>query len=100
MKNQIKNWLKIKSLKENENTIFNNKIVNENTTDFYDKHKLKKVVATAKINNFNHKNKIGKLKFNGINDLINNIKNNTISKALAKQKLDTLNKIKKNRNKK
>ena len=68
---------------------------NENTTDWHDKHKFKKVLATVKINNFNHKNKIGKLKFNGINDLINNIKNNTISEALAKQKLNVLNEIKK-----
>ena len=73
---------------------------NENTTDWYDKHKFKKVLATARSNNFNHKNKIGKLKFNDINDLINNIKNNTIGEALAKQKLNALNEIKKGRNKK
>ena len=35
----------------------------------------KKVLANVKINNFNHKNKIGKLKFNDIYDFINNIKN-------------------------
>ena len=68
---------------------------NENTTDWYDKHKFKIVLAAVKINNFNHKNKIGKLKFNDINDLINNIKSNTISEALAKQKLNALNEIKK-----
>ena len=39
--------------------------------------------------------KIGKLKFNDINNLINDIKNNTISEALAKQKLNALNEIKK-----
>ena len=44
--------------------------------------------------NSNHKNKIGKLKFN-VFSFINNIKNNTISEADAKQKLDALNKIKK-----
>ena len=38
---------------------------------------------------------MGKLKFNDINNLINNIKNNTISEALAKQKLDALNEIRK-----
>ena len=36
-------------------------------------------------NSFNHKNKIGKLRFNDINNLINDIKNNTISEALAKK---------------
>ena len=56
---------------------------------------FKKILATVKINNFNHKNKIGTLKFNDINDLINNIKNNTISEALATQKLNALNGIKK-----
>ena len=57
---------------------------NENTTDWYNKHKFKKILATVKINKFSHKNKIGKLKFNGINNLINKIKNNTISEAHAK----------------
>ena len=36
-----------------------------------------------------------KFKFNDINDLINNIKNNTISEANAKKKINELNKIKK-----
>ena len=44
--------------------------------------------------------KIGKLKFNDINNLINDIKNNTISEALAKQKLNALNEIKKAETKK
>ena len=67
----------------------------ENTKDWYDTNKFKIILTTIDSNNFNHKNKIGKLKFNDINNLINNIKNNTISEALAKQKLDALNEIKK-----
>ena len=67
----------------------------ENTTHWYDKNKFKKILTTIDSNKFNHKNKVGKLKFNNINDLINNIKNNTISEALAKQKLDALNGIRK-----
>ena len=67
----------------------------EDTTDWYDKNKFKKILTTIDSNNFNHKNKIGKLKFNDINNLINNIKNNTISEALAKQNLDALNEIRK-----
>ena len=43
---------------------------------------------------FNHKNKIGGFKLNDINDLINNIKNNTISEADTKKKINELNKIK------
>ena len=46
-------------------------------------------------NNFNHKNKIGKLKYNDIDDLINSIKGNTISEADTKKKINELNEIKK-----
>ena len=46
-------------------------------------------------NNFNHKNKVGKLKFNEIHDLINSIKNSTISETDAKNKINELNEIKK-----
>ena len=67
----------------------------EDTTDWYDKNKFKKILTTIDSNNFNHKNKIGKLKFNDINSLINNIKNNTISVADAKKKINELNEIKK-----
>ena len=71
----------------------------ENTTNWYDKNKFNEILTTIDSNNFNHKNKIGKLKFNDINDLINNIKNNTISEANAKKKINELNEIKKSRNK-
>ena len=67
----------------------------ENTKNWSDTNKFKIILTTIDSNNFNHKNKIGKLRFNDINNLINNIKNNTISEALAKQKLDALNEIKK-----
>ena len=67
----------------------------ENTTDWYDKNKFNEILTTIDSNNFNHKNKIGKFKFNDINDLINNIKNNTISEANTQIKINELNKIKK-----
>ena len=67
----------------------------ENTTNWYDKNKFNKILTIIDSNNFNHKNKIGKFKFNGINGLINNIKNNTISEANAKKKINELNKTKK-----
>ena len=66
----------------------------ENTTDWYDTNKFKIILTTIDSNNFNHKNKIGKLKFNDINSLINNIKKNTISEADARTKLNALNEIK------
>ena len=56
---------------------------------------LIKILTTIDSNNFNHKNKIGKFKFNDINDLLNNIKNNAISKANAQKKINKLNKKKK-----
>ena len=56
---------------------------------------IKIILTTIDSNKFNHEKKIDKLKFNDINNLINNIKNNRISEALAKQKLDALNEIKK-----
>ena len=67
---------------------------NKSTTNWYDKNKFNKILTTIDNNNFNHKNKIGKLKFNDINELITNIKNNTISEADTKKKINKLNKIK------
>ena len=65
-----------KDLKEIKNP--NN---NKSTTDWYDKNKFNKILTIFDNNGFNHKNKIGKLKFNDINNFINNIKNDTISEA-------------------
>ena len=67
---------------------------NKSATNFYDKNKFNKVLTTIDSNKFNHKNKIGKFKFNDINNLINNIKNNTISEADTKKKINELNEIK------
>ena len=67
----------------------------ENTTNWYEKNTFNEILTTVDSNNFNHKNKIGKLKFNDINNLINNIKNNTISEANAKKKINELNETKK-----
>ena len=66
---------------------------NKNTTNWYDKNKFNKILTTIDSNNFNHKNKIGKFKFNDINNLINNIKNNAISGTDTKKKINELNKI-------
>ena len=43
---------------------------------------------------FNYKNKIGEFKYIDIKDLVNNIRNNTISEIDAKKDLNTLNEIK------
>ena len=83
-----------KSDNELTNELANEK-VNSNSTSWYDTDKFNEILATIDNHNFNHKNKIGKLKFNEINDLINSIKGNTISEADAKKKLNELNEIKK-----
>ena len=68
---------------------------NENTTNWYNKNKFNEILTTIDSNNFNHKNIIGKFKFNDINNLINNIKNNTISETDINKKINELNEIKK-----
>ena len=51
-------------------------------------------MATIESNKFNYKNKIDEFKYIDIKDLVNNIKNNTISEIEAKKDLNTLNEIK------
>ena len=85
-----------KSINEPDNKSIN-KHVNSNSISSYDTDKFKKILTTIDNNNFNHKNKIGELKFNDINDLINSIKGNTISEADTKKKIDELNEISRNK---
>ena len=63
------------------------------------KNKFKEILTISDSNKFGHKNKIGEFKYIDIKDLVNNIKDNTISEIDAKKRLNTLNKIKKCRNK-
>ena len=58
--------------------------------DWYDKNKFKQILTTIDRIKFNHENKVGKLKFNDINNFVSSINKNTISEALAKQKLDAV----------
>ena len=62
--------------------------------NWLDKNKFKEILAIIDSNEFNYKNKIGKFKYIDIKDLVNNIRNNTISKIDAKKDLNTLNEIK------
>ena len=59
-----------------------------------DKNKFKEILTIIDSNKFGHKNKIGDFKYIDIKDLVNNIKNNTISEIDAKKSLNALNKIK------
>ena len=59
------------------------------------KNKFKEILAIIDSNKFNYKNKIGEFKYTDIKDLVNNIKNNTISEINAEKNLNALNEIKK-----
>ena len=69
----------------------------KNMTDYpnwLDKNKFEKMLPIIASNKFNYKNKIGEFKYIDIKDLVNNIRNNTISEIFAKKGLNTLNEIK------
>ena len=84
----------------NENKQFEkNKIIKEEpkeikSPNWIDKNKFKEILAIIDSNKFNYKNKIGEFKYIDIKDLVNNIKNNTISEIDAKKDLNALNEIK------
>ena len=59
-----------------------------------DKNKFKEILAIIDSNKFNYKNKIGEFKYTDIKDLVDNIKDNTISEIDANKRLNTLNKVK------
>ena len=68
-----------------------------NTTDYpnwFDRNNFKKMLAIIGSNKFNYKNKTGEFNYIDIKDLVNNIRNKTISEIHAKKDLNTLNKIK------
>ena len=62
--------------------------------NWIDKNKFKEILAIIDSNKFNYKNKIGEFKYIDIKNLVNNIRNNTISEIDAKKDLKTLNKTK------
>ena len=66
----------------------------KNTTNWFDKNKFKKILAIIDSNKFSYKNKIGEFNYIDIKDLVNTIKNNSVSEIPAKKGLNTLNKIK------
>ena len=66
----------------------------ENTTDWYDKNKLRKISTIGNSNKFNHKTKIGKFKYIDIKNMVDNINKNTISVKLPRKNLNALNELK------
>ena len=61
--------------------------------NWFGKNKLKNILAIIDSNKFNYRHKIGELRYIEIKDLVNNIKDNTISETSAKKSLNTLNEI-------
>ena len=55
-----------------------------------DKNTFQEILTIIDSNKFGHKNKIGEFKYIDIKDLVNNIKDNTISEIDAKKCLNTL----------
>ena len=58
--------------------------------NWIDKNKFKNILAIIDSNKFNYRHKIGEFNYIDMKDLVNNIKNNTISKISAKKGLNTL----------
>ena len=85
---------------ENENEQFKKKkkikeeLKEIKSLNWFDENKFKEILAIIDNNEFNYKNRIGEFKYIDIKDLVNNIKNNTISEIDAKKSLNALNKIK------
>ena len=88
-KNKNKNGNKNKQFEKN-------KIIKVEPKDlnWFDKNEFKEILAIIGNNKFSHRNKIGEFKYDKIKDLVNNIRNNTISEIDAKKLLNTLKKIK------
>ena len=76
---------------ENENKQFEkNKIIKEEpkeikSPNWFDKNKFKEILAIIDSEEFTYRNKIGEFKYDNIKDLVNNIRNNTISEKDAKK---------------
>ena len=96
---------------KNENKKFENKIIkNSNIKEsieepkeiknpnWLDKNKFKEILTIIDSNKFGYKNKIGKSKYIDIKDLVNKIRNNTISETDAKKMFKYINHNKKFRN--
>ena len=62
--------------------------------NWIDKNKFKEILAIIDNSEFRYKNKIGGFSYIDIKDLVNNIRNNTISEIDAKKYLNALDEIK------
>ena len=80
----------------NENKQFKkNNIIKEEpkSPNWIDENKFKEILAIIDSNEFSYKNKIGGFSYVDIKDLVNNIRNNTISEIDTKKYLNALDEI-------
>ena len=77
--------MKINNLKKN---IIKEEPKEIKSLDWFDKNKFKEILAIIDSSKFNYRNKIVEFKYDNIKDLINNIKNNTISEIEAKKNVN------------
>ena len=78
IKESIEKPIEIKSPEEDKNTT-------DYDPNWFDKNKFKKMLAIIDSNKFNYNNKIGEFKYIDIKDLVDNIRNTTISQIHAKK---------------
>ena len=78
IKESIEKPKEIKSPEEDKNTT-------DSYPNWFDKNKFKNILAIIDSNTFNYRHKIGEFKYIDIKDLINKIRNNTISEISVKK---------------
>ena len=84
IKKPIEKTIEIKRPKEDKNTT-------DKYANWFDRNKFENILAIIDSSKFNYKNKISEFKYIDIRDLVNDIRNNTISEISA---LKSLNKLK------
>ena len=87
IKESIEKPKEIKSPQEDKN-------MTDSYLNWFDKNKFKTILAILDSDKFGCRDKIGEFKYINFKDLVNNIKNNTVSEISAKKSLNTLNEIK------
>ena len=66
----------IKSIEEEKNTT-------DDYPNWFDKNKFKNILTVIDSDEFHYTNKVSEFKYNDITNLVNNIRNNTISEISA-----------------
>ena len=82
--------MRISNLKKN--IIIKEELKEIKSPSWFDKNKFKEILAIIDSNKFDYKHKISEFKYIKIKDLVNSIKNNTISEIDIKKDLNALTK--------